>query len=255
MLCKRMKMVLLDIIAENQGAFVHGRFIIHNIMVCQDMVRHYGRKNATPGCMIKLDLKKAYDIVNWDFLKEMLSALKFPSMFVDWIMTCVTSAQYSLIINGCHHGHAKFKRGLRQGDPISPFLFVVCMEYLSRLLKKMAMETAFKFHPRCKPMALTQLFFTDDLILCSKGDIESVRLVTNYFQAFSTTTGLKANCSKTEVYTCGVKENVISQILQETGFKSGNLSFRYLGVPIYSKKIGIGQCEQLVDKMVTRIKI
>ncbi|KAL2900133.1 hypothetical protein RDABS01_025215 [Bienertia sinuspersici] len=154
LICVRMKEVLPDIIAENQGAFVHGRYIIHNVMVCQDMVRHYGRKNTPPGCMIKLDLRKAYDTVNWDFLEEILLALGFPNIFTHWIMSCVRSAKYSIVINGVPYGYASFRRGLRQDDPMSPLLFVVCMEYLSRLLMKMTTDNKFKFHPRCKPMKL-----------------------------------------------------------------------------------------------------
>ncbi|KAL2904550.1 LINE-1 retrotransposable element ORF2 protein [Bienertia sinuspersici] len=255
MICVRMKEVLPDIIAENQGAFVHGRYIIHNVTVCQDIVRHYGRKNTPPGCMIKLDLRKAYDTVNWDFLEEILLALGFPNIFTHWIMSCVRSAKYSIIINGYPHGYASFRRGLRQGDPMSPLLFVVCMEYLSRLLMKMTTDTKFKFHPRCKPMKLTHLCVADDLILCSKGDIESMRMMIKCFQAFSATSGLKANVSKTEFYTCGVPEEIVQQITHETGFKRGTLPFRYLGVPICSKKISVGHCEQLLEKITSRIKI
>ncbi|XP_010676980.1 uncharacterized protein LOC104892689 [Beta vulgaris subsp. vulgaris] len=80
-LCNRLRHVLPDLIMENQGRFLHGRYIIHNIMVIQDLVKHYGSKQVQPSCLLKIDLQKAYDTFNWDFLKEMFDTLGFPLQF------------------------------------------------------------------------------------------------------------------------------------------------------------------------------
>ena len=110
-LCNRLRMVLPDIIMENQGAFVHSRYIMHNIMICQDLVKHYGRKNTSAGCMMKIDMRKAYDTIERDFLKEMLEALGFPEKFIEQIMICVTSPKFSLMINGALQGYFPSKKG------------------------------------------------------------------------------------------------------------------------------------------------
>ncbi|XP_056697705.1 uncharacterized protein [Spinacia oleracea] len=112
-LCGRMRQILPDLIQENQGGFVHGRYIVHNIMVIQDLVKQYGRKSVKPSCLMKIDLQKAYDTVDWGFLKSMLEQLGFPTSFVQIVMECVTTPMFSLMVNGSMQGFFKSKRGLR----------------------------------------------------------------------------------------------------------------------------------------------
>lgn len=86
MLCNRLKLVLPGIISQNQSACVVGRTIVQNILICQDLVRLHNRKNTTKNCLIKVDLKKAYDSIEWEFVREMLHVLNFPAKFIGWIM-------------------------------------------------------------------------------------------------------------------------------------------------------------------------
>ena len=138
-----------------------------------------GTREDSPifSCLMKINLQKAYDTVDWDFLKEMMQALRFPNSFTSLVMECVTTPMFSLMLNGQMEGFFKSSRGLRQGDPISPLLFVICMEYLSRILTKLGDLTQFQFHPRCREMKLIQMCFADDLIMCCKGDYASVYLM------------------------------------------------------------------------------
>ncbi|XP_056688646.1 uncharacterized protein [Spinacia oleracea] len=185
----------------------------------------------------------------------MLVALKFPPHFTIIIMQCVRSPKFSSAINGSLHGFFEGKRGLRQGDPLSPLLFVLCIEYLSRILKVVGEKEEFQFHPRCKVSKLNHLCFADDLILCCKGDFRSVYLMMQGFKLFSNTTGLQASPSKTSVYCTGMPETEVQRILVMTGFSKGSFPFRYLGLPICSKKIRVGECEKIVENMCARIKI
>ena len=99
LICSKIKFVLEFLIDQAQGAFVVGRSIMHNILLCQDLVKHYTRKNCTPSCLMKIDLCKAYDTMNWQFIKEMLVALNFPHKFIKIIMACIISTSYVLMIN------------------------------------------------------------------------------------------------------------------------------------------------------------
>ncbi|XP_021835684.1 uncharacterized protein [Spinacia oleracea] len=170
-------------------------------------------------------------------------------------MECVTTPMFSLMLNGSMHGFFKSKRGLRQGDPISLLLFVVCMEYLSRVLHKMSDMSQFQYHPRCKELKLTHLCFADVLILCYKGEFPSAYLILQAFKLFHATSGLKANQQKSSIYFHGMSNEVIQIIINVSGFTRSQLPFKYLGVPICAKRISVAQCGMLVDKMTTRIKM
>ena len=108
------------------------------------------------------------------FIHDIRQALNFPVHFTKIIMECITTPSYTLSINGISFGFFKGKRGLRQGDPMSPLIFTLVMEYFSRLLSSTSNVSSFKYHPMCKHLQMTHLLFADDLFLFCRGDLKSV---------------------------------------------------------------------------------
>ncbi|XP_062089564.1 uncharacterized protein LOC133796097 [Humulus lupulus] len=251
---RRLREVLPHLVAEKQSGFIKGRSIGQNVLVCQELLKHYGRSNCKPSCTIKMDIRKAYDTLDWDFLEEMLEAFGFPSQFMKLIMVCVKTPKFSLMINGMLHGFFSSKRGLRQGDPISPLLFVLRMEYLNRIFMKVARHEKFRFHDRCSDLQLTHMCFADDVILFMHGDFMSIYLMLQGVELFSKSSGLQINNSKTEIICRGMVDEEIQRVLQVSKFREGSLPIKYLGIPINSKGISAIDCASIVDKMVARIK-
>ncbi|KAL0290173.1 UNVERIFIED_CONTAM: putative ribonuclease H protein, partial [Sesamum radiatum] len=168
-------------------------------------------------CALKVDLRKAYDTVEWDFLFATLRMFGFPAVFIGWIKECVTSAHYSVMVNGEVHGFFAGARGLRQGDPMSPYLFVLVMEVLHMILQQfIEQDGEFRYHWRCQDLNLFQLSFADDLLLFSSGLRES--------------------------------------LLAALGFQEGHLPVRYLGLPLISARLSVTDCQSLLQKIDSRIK-
>jgi hypothetical protein len=108
---------------------------------------------------------KACDSVEWDFLLLCLVGYGVPDRFIRWIEVCITSPRFSVAVNGNLVGFFEGKRGLGQGDHLSPYLFVLAMEVLSRLLEEAALvKREISFHPRCEKFKITHLCFTDNLL-------------------------------------------------------------------------------------------
>ena len=103
--------------------------------------------------------------------------LGFPEMFVQWVMKCVKTVNYSIVVNGQISQSFEAAKGLRQGYPMSPFLFAIAMEYLSRLLKGLREDKQFKYHPRCSKLEITHLCFANDVLMFARGDLESVKAI------------------------------------------------------------------------------
>jgi hypothetical protein len=121
---------------------------------------NYHRKEGQPRCTMKIDLMKAYDSVNWDFLIYSLKCFGFPGKFINWIKECITSPWFSISINGPLVGYFKCAKGLRQGDPLSPYLFVIAMEVFTKIMADHTRAgSGFNFHPRCSRLNLSHLCF------------------------------------------------------------------------------------------------
>ena len=130
----------------------------------------------------------------------MLSILKLPSLFISWIRSCITKPWFSISINGGLASYFQGKKGIRQGNPLSPYLFVVTMNVLSRMLDVAAEYGVFKFHPKCKKIKLTHLCFADDLLIFSKGDLESITGIYKVMQMFYFFSGLQLIVQKVNYF-------------------------------------------------------
>ncbi|CAA0806935.1 RNA-directed DNA polymerase (reverse transcriptase)-related family protein, partial [Striga hermonthica] len=148
-------------------------------------------------------------------------------------------------------GHFKGGRSLRQGDPLSPFLFMICMEYLSRLIKrKTTLDTNFKYHPMCEKLKISYLAFADDLMLLSRGDPHSIQVLMDCLKDFGAKSGLEMNVVKSNIYLAGVKDDSQATILDNTNLRCGSMPFRYLGVPLTADRI----TARLFDDMIKQIE-
>ncbi|KAL0284499.1 UNVERIFIED_CONTAM: Retrovirus-related Pol polyprotein from type-2 retrotransposable element R2DM [Sesamum radiatum] len=126
-------------VLQNWQVTQTGRSISDNILLAQELFSGYNQRHLPPRCALKVDLRKAYDTVEWDFLHAVLTLFGFPAQFIAWIMECVSTPSYSVCINGLPHGFFSGARGLRQGDPMSPFLFVLVMEKSHLILSRAAL--------------------------------------------------------------------------------------------------------------------
>lgn len=128
-------MVLPTTIIANQAAFVKGRHITDPILVANEIV-DYWRYIKKKGVIFKLDIEKAFNKTRWDFLLSILILKGYLDQWIRWIKVCISSASYSILIKDKPRGYIQASRGIRQGNPLSPFLFVIAMDYLSRLIDK-----------------------------------------------------------------------------------------------------------------------
>lgn len=146
-LANRLKRVLPKIILENQSAFIQGCLLMENVLLASELVKDYHKESITPRRVMKIDISKAFDSVQWSFVLKSLEALGIPKRFISLISLCISLPSFSVQVNGDLAGYFQSSRGLRQGCSISPYLFVLCMNVLSRKIDRAGAGKEFKYHP------------------------------------------------------------------------------------------------------------
>ncbi|XP_019178261.1 PREDICTED: uncharacterized protein LOC109173479 [Ipomoea nil] len=236
-LANRMKSLLHSVVSESQSAFVPDRLLTDNIIVAGE-VGHY-LKRKTSGAMgwtaLKLDMAKAYDRMEWGFLEGMLTALGFDRSWTHLLMMGVKSVIYHIQVNGETVGTISPTRGIRQGDPISPYLFILCVEGLSVLLQQA--ERQGDIHgiriARGAP-AVTHLFFADDSLLFFRATSTEAQTIRNCLDTYSAVSGQVINYEKSNImFSINTTLETRSSVMEFVAVRECNDLGRYLGLPSF----------------------
>lgn len=252
-LANRLKKVLPKFISPNQSAFVKDRLLMENVLLASELVKNYHQESISARCAIKIDLSKAFDSVQWPFLFSTLKVLGFPDKFTHWLKLCVTTASFSVQVNGELAGFFRSERGLRQGCSLSPYLFVICMHVLSKMLDRAALNRQIGYHPYCQNLKLTHLCFADDLLVFSDGKKQSIEGILKIFKDFAEVSGLRISLEKSTLFMAGVSVRFQEHIMEQYPFDKGSLPVRYLGLPLLTKRMTVTDYTPLLEKIRARI--
>ena len=195
-LSSRLKDVITPLIDESQNAFVRNRQILDGVLIANESLRWLKKKRIS-GALIKIDFRMAYDSIRWSFLRKVMEKLGFGRKWIAWIMECVSSASMSILINGSPLRPFKMEKGLRLGDPLSPYLFIIVTKALIYFLKEAHHMNMIEDVSIGKAkVSLKHLQFADDILLFTP---KNSSCIINYFRIldiFALMSGLNLNYNK-----------------------------------------------------------
>lgn len=252
-LVRKLKPILPELILPNQTAFVRDRLLLENTILAGELVNGYHKATGPKRITVKVDIAKAFNTIFWDFSFNCLKGIDIPHQVLRWLRSCVCTTNFTIGYNGSVHGYFKGKLGLRQGDPLSPYLFVIAMNNLSHLLNKAAREFKFDYHHKCRDAKLTHLSFADDLLIFTDGSLASVQAVLQILKEFEQRSGLAVSVQKSSFFASGLSQVEIDTIQLSIGMPHMSLPMRYLGVPLSSKKPSPTHCEVLIQQIKGRL--
>ena len=183
---------------------------------------------------VKLDMSKAYDRVEWKFVGRLMMKMGFCPIFVKWIMIYLSTVSYSFNLNGQKVGYIQLSRGIRQGDPLSPYLFIICAEGLSCLIHKAVTERELTGIKVCRDSpTISHLFFTDDLLLCCKASKQEALKIKSILESYGKASGQMVNFDKSAIF---YSKNTTEQRKKEVSEGLDNMkearNGTYLGLPM-----------------------
>lgn len=224
-IANRIKSVLNQLIHEDQKGFIPGRFIGENIRLVYDVLFEAKKQNI-PGLLLSIDFEKAFDTVSWNFIHRTLEFFNFGSSLKKWISIFQTDIQSSILQNGFMSDFFYLKRGCRQGDPISPYIFLLCAEVLGQMIRKNRNIKGILIND--KEFKLTQ--YADDTQIFLNGSEESLRHTLNILNEFYQMSGLKINVDKTKAVWFGACSHSELTLCNDFNLDWDQGNFKLLGV-------------------------
>ena len=197
-IASRIKSVLSNVIHENQKGFIAGRYIGENTRLLYDII-HNCNKLDIPGIILMIDFEKAFDTVSWKFIRDVLKYYNFGEYIRKWIDIFFNDFKLCVIQNGMYSEFFNIGRGCRQGDPVSPYIFLFCVEIMGAIIRKN--KDIKGIYIRNREYKLLQ--YADDTAILLDGSEKSLRNTLSLIEQFSKFSGLKPNFQKTSCIKIG----------------------------------------------------
>jgi len=210
-LANRLRQVVGSVVLEVQSAFVKNRQILDGILIANEVVDE-ARKSKKDLLLFKVDFEKVYDFVDWGYLDKVMGSMSFPTLWRKWIKECVCTSTASVLVNGSPTDEFPLERGLHQGDPLSPFLFLLAAEGLNVLMQSLVEAGIYTGYSvgRVALVVVSHLQFVDDTLLIgnkSWGNVRAMRAGLVLFEAMS---GLKVNFHKSSLVGVNINASWLS---------------------------------------------
>jgi len=221
------------VVLESQTAFVHDRQIMDGLLIANEVVNE-ARKLKKKLMLFKVDFEKAYDSIDWNYLDTVMSRMGFRTLWRKWIKECIGTASASVLMNGSPTTEFPLKRGLRQGDPLSPFLFLLAVEGLNVLMKAVVDSNLFigyRFGLH-NELFVSHLQFADVTLLMGEKSWANVRAFRAVFVLFESVSGLKVNFHKSMLSGINIGESWLGAAATVLSCIVGRVPFMYLELPV-----------------------
>ncbi|PNX72998.1 cysteine-rich receptor-like protein kinase [Trifolium pratense] len=252
-LANRLKTVIDTVISETQSAFISGRQILDGILIANEIVDEAKRKKKDV-LMFKVDFEKAYDSVDWSFLDFVMQKMNFHEKWRRWISECLKTASVSVLVNGSATKEFEMGRGLRQGDPLSPFLFIIISEGFNILMKKAVESSRFigyKFEGG--DVCFSHLQYADDTLIIGRKGWGNIRIMKANLLLLQLMSGLKVNFNKSMLVGINICQCWLEEAASILNCKVGCLPFKYLGLPIDANPRRVSTWKPVIDTVRSRL--
>nr|GEV66188.1 RNA-directed DNA polymerase, eukaryota, reverse transcriptase zinc-binding domain protein [Tanacetum cinerariifolium] len=247
-MANRLSMVISDLVSDVQSAFVSNRQILDGPFILNELLSWYKFKK-TKAMIFKVDFEKAFDSVRWDFLDDILYKFGFGTKWRGWIQGCLNSAMGSIIVNGSPTSEFKFHKGLKQGDPLSPFLFILVMESLHLSFNHILNAGLFKGILINNSLTLSHLLYADDAVFIGKWDKSNLVTIVNVLKCFFLAYGLKINIHKSKLMGIGIPQEEVNSAASLIGCTTLSALFNYLGVKVGAPSFRNSSWEEVLSKI------
>jgi hypothetical protein len=249
-----LKPILPTLISQEEAGFVEGRQIMDNIIHAHELI-HTLKIQRRGGMIIQLDLAKSYDKISWHYMVKTQEAFGFTQHWINWIINLVSMTNYSLLINGAPTKPFWPTRGIRQGDPLSPFMFILMMEGLSRSIKS---ATTTGEITGLKPFenfpTSTHQQFVDDTLLHGIPMVKEAKTFKRILEEFGEASRAEINHSKSMIYFFNTNFAIQRNLTNILGFECKTLPTKYLGIPLTDRAYKMSTLEGVLNKLQERVK-